>query len=67
MSSARMAMMTNAVSSVKTEVVRTMLSMGASIIPRGQFTDMLNVLCEPAEPFRNWPQNPIKVPELLEA
>lgn len=43
-----------------------LLSMGASVIPRGQFTDSLNVLCEPAEPFRNWPQSPIKVPELLE-
>ena len=44
-----------------------LLSMGASVIPRGQFTDLLNVLCEPAEPFRNWPQGPMQVPELLEA
>lgn len=42
-----------------------LLSLGASVIPRGQFTDVLGVLCEPVEPFRNWPDSPIKVPELL--
>ena len=42
-----------------------LVSMGASIVPRGQFADLLNTLCEPADPFGNWPDSPIMVPELL--
>jgi len=42
-----------------------LLSMGASVVPRGRFTDLLDTLCEPAEPFGNWPDSPIMVPELL--
>ena len=43
-----------------------LLSLGASVISRGQFTAMLDALCEPVEPFKNWPDRPIQVPELLQ-
>jgi len=43
-----------------------LLSLGASVVPRSQFTGLLDVLCEPIKPFENWPDNPIMVPELLQ-
>ena len=43
-----------------------LLSLGASVIPRSQFTRLLDSLCEPANPFAIWPVDPIKVPELLQ-
>jgi leucyl/phenylalanyl-tRNA--protein transferase len=43
-----------------------LLSLGGSVIPRSQFTGLLDTLCEPAKPFENWPDCPIKVPELLQ-
>ena len=43
-----------------------LLSLGASVIPRSRFTKLLDSLCEPAKPFKSWPGDPIKVPELLQ-
>lgn len=42
-----------------------LLSLGASVIPRNQFTGLLDSLCEPVQPFSPWPNSPIRVPELL--
>jgi leucyl/phenylalanyl-tRNA---protein transferase len=44
---------------------RHLLSLGASIVPRNQFTGLLDTLCEPVEPFKNWPETPIKLRKLL--
>lgn len=38
--------------------------LGASIIPRSNFTARLDVLCEPPERFRGWPGAPLRVPDL---
>lgn len=43
-----------------------LLSLGASVIPRSRFTKLLDSHCEPAKPFKSWPGDPIKVPELLQ-
>ena len=42
-----------------------LLSLGASSIPRDQFTGLLNRLCKPVQPFNHWPNSPVRVPELL--
>ena len=40
-------------------------AIGAQTLPRDEFTARLDQLCEPATPFKNWPANPIQVPDLL--
>jgi len=42
-----------------------LLSLGASVIPRAQFVEMLDELCDPPEAFENWPIVPISASELL--
>lgn len=42
-----------------------LLSLGASVIPRSEFTHRLDVLCETIEPFQDWPDRPISGPALL--
>lgn len=42
-----------------------LLSLGASVIPRSRFTELLDSLCEPAQAFESWPNDPIKMTELL--
>ena len=42
-----------------------LLSLGASVVPRTQFVESLNELCEPPRAFENWPDSPIKASELL--
>ena len=42
-----------------------LLSMGASVIPRTRFVEMLDDLCEPPIPFEKWPNGPITPVELL--
>ena len=43
-----------------------LLTLGASTIPRSAFNERLDMLCEPVAPFEGWPEDPIKVAELLE-
>jgi leucyl/phenylalanyl-tRNA--protein transferase len=40
-------------------------SLGAAVIPRTTFTVLLDELCEPQQPFADWPSTPVAVPELL--
>ena len=42
-----------------------LVSLGASVIPRSEFTDLLDTLCEPVRPFDDWPDRPIPVPDLV--
>ncbi|MDH3619380.1 MAG: leucyl/phenylalanyl-tRNA--protein transferase [Gammaproteobacteria bacterium] len=42
-----------------------LLSLGASVIPRADFTAMLDDLCDPKVAFENWPTGPIKASELV--
>ena len=42
-----------------------LLTLGASVLPRAEFVDRLDALCEPAARFESWPGAPIKVLELL--
>lgn len=44
---------------------RHLLDMGARLMPREQFADLLKRLCEPKKAFENWPSDPITVPGLL--
>jgi len=43
-----------------------LLSLGANVIPREQFVQIIDSLCEPQEPFENWPHAPISGRELLQ-
>ncbi len=43
-----------------------LLSLGASTIPRAEFVERLDTLCEPVTRFESWPKAPINVLELLE-
>lgn len=42
-----------------------LVSMGASIVSRSHFVEMLDELCEPPIPFEKWPNGPITLIELL--
>lgn len=42
-----------------------LLSLGATTIPRDEFTAILDSLCSPAVRFENWPISPISVVELV--
>lgn len=46
-------------------VSRHLISLGATIIPRREFTTTLDSLCSPPIAIENWPNAPISVPELL--
>lgn len=43
-----------------------LLSLGASIVPRAQFVESLDELCEPPQAFANWPERPIKASDLIQ-
>ena len=43
-----------------------LLSLGASVVPRAQFVDSLDELCEPPQAFATWPEMPIKASELIQ-
>jgi leucyl/phenylalanyl-tRNA--protein transferase len=43
-----------------------LLSLGASNMPRAAFVELLDQLCEPPQAIENWPETPIRVPELLQ-
>lgn len=43
-----------------------LLSLGARMLPRSRFIDAVELLCEPASRFENWPNDPIPVAELLQ-
>lgn len=42
-----------------------LLSLGATMIPRGDFTARLDTLCEPRTVFTGWPEEPLGVTQLL--
>ena len=42
-----------------------LLSLGAAVIPRREFMQLLDAQCEPPIRFENWPIDPIKASELL--
>ncbi|MBT8090934.1 MAG: leucyl/phenylalanyl-tRNA--protein transferase [Gammaproteobacteria bacterium] len=44
-----------------------LLSLGAKLIPRREFIEVLKPLCNPVTPFENWPSAPISAAELLPA
>jgi len=43
-----------------------LLSLGATTIPREDFVDIVESLCEPPKAFENWPPAPIPAPELIQ-
>jgi leucyl/phenylalanyl-tRNA--protein transferase len=43
-----------------------LVSLGASMLRRADFTQRLETLCEPAKPFENWPDAPIPVTQLMQ-
>ena len=45
---------------------RHLLSLGASAIPRAQFVDRLNELCEPPRVFDSWPELPVIASQLVQ-
>jgi leucyl/phenylalanyl-tRNA--protein transferase len=44
---------------------RHLLSLGASVIPRAQFSDCLDEMCEPPSAFDGWPDAPIRASQLV--
>ena len=42
-----------------------LLSLGATMLSRSSFVDLLASLCDPPIRFENWPDDPIPVPDLL--
>jgi len=42
-----------------------LLSLGASVIPRAQFSDCLDEMCEPPSAFDGWPDAPIRASQLV--
>ena len=47
-------------------VSQHLVTLGASIIPRSDFVQILNLACTPATAHTNWPVEPIAVAELLQ-
>lgn len=45
---------------------RHLTDMGASIMPRTGFVETLDSLCDPPDPFENWPNAPITACELMQ-
>ncbi|MDH3576379.1 MAG: leucyl/phenylalanyl-tRNA--protein transferase [Gammaproteobacteria bacterium] len=43
-----------------------LISLGATLIPRHDFIEILKPLCEPGVRFENWPSAPISMQELLQ-
>ncbi|MGB5331637.1 MAG: leucyl/phenylalanyl-tRNA--protein transferase [Woeseiaceae bacterium] len=41
-----------------------LVSLGATLIPRHEFVEMLKALCEPGKRFENWPSAPMLIREL---
>lgn len=46
-------------------VSRHLTTLGATLMPRADFTQVLRNACEPATSCNDWPSEPIPVPELL--
>jgi leucyl/phenylalanyl-tRNA--protein transferase len=43
-----------------------LLDLGATLMPRRQFTSLLERLCDPPSAFENWPSGPITTPSLVQ-
>ena len=41
-----------------------LLGLGATVMPRARFTQLVAELCEPPEPFDDWPEAPVAVRDL---
>lgn len=41
-----------------------LMTLGATTMPRAQFTEILRRACDPARPLENWPDGPISIREL---
>ena len=41
-----------------------LLSLGATVMPRASFTQLVAELCEPPEPFDDWPAAPVAIRDL---
>jgi hypothetical protein len=39
-------------------------TLGATLLPRAEFADILKVACEPPEPFEEWPGIPLPVSQI---
>lgn len=48
-------------------VSRHLLSMGATTLPRAQFTRRLKSACEPPNRYLDWPQQPLEIATMLRA
>lgn len=42
-----------------------LISLGATLIPRHEFVEMLKTLCGPGKRFKNWPSAPVSMLDLL--
>lgn len=45
-------------------VSRHLVTLGAKLMPRARFRDILDSACDPANPFEKWPSTPISVASL---
>ena len=43
-----------------------LMSLGATLMSRADFTKSLDELCEPTKPFAGWPETPLPVTQLVE-
>lgn len=45
-------------------VSRHLVTLGATLMPRDRFREILDIACNPAKPFEKWPDDPISVASL---